>query len=117
MSSPGLPHSSFSRTLDGDWLATRPDEELLRTFSLPDHDDSRWESIDVPGHWRTNPSFTDATDLLYRHHFDAETPGAGRRSWLTLDGLFYQGDIWMDGGYLGDTIIVRWRFATGKYLL
>ena len=30
-------------------------------------------------------------------------PPAGRRAWLTFDGLFYQGDCWLDGGYLGDT--------------
>ena len=23
--------------------------------------------------------------------------------WLVLDGIFYQGDIWLDGGYVGDT--------------
>src|ERR1700738_2158469 len=25
------------------------------------------------------------------------------RTWLQLDGLFYQGDVWLDGSYLGDT--------------
>ena len=27
----------------------------------------------------------------------------GRRSWLVLDGLFYEGDVWLDGSYLGAT--------------
>ncbi|HWG74722.1 MAG TPA: hypothetical protein VG184_11785, partial [Acidimicrobiales bacterium] len=31
---------------------------------------------------------------------DAE---AASRAWLTFDGLFYQGDVWLDGSYLGDT--------------
>ena len=30
-------------------------------------------------------------------------PAPGRRAWLPFDGLFYQGDVWLDGGYLGDT--------------
>ena len=30
-------------------------------------------------------------------------PAEGRRAWLTFDGLFYQGDVWLDGAYLGDT--------------
>ena len=30
-------------------------------------------------------------------------PAEGRRAWLTFDGLFYQGDVWLDGSYLGDT--------------
>ena len=33
----------------------------------------------------------------------AAAPGAGRRAWLTLDGIFYEGDVWLDGAYLGDT--------------
>src|SRR5205823_7353362 len=28
---------------------------------------------------------------------------AGRRSWLVLEGLFYEGDIWLDGSYIGAT--------------
>src|SRR5207249_7567145 len=24
-------------------------------------------------------------------------------TWLTFDGLFYQGDVWLDGAYVGDT--------------
>src|SRR5207302_4527401 len=27
----------------------------------------------------------------------------GDRAWLTFDGLFYQGDVFLDGAYLGDT--------------
>jgi hypothetical protein len=26
----------------------------------------------------------------------------GRRRWITLDGIFYQADVWLDGAYLGD---------------
>ena len=27
----------------------------------------------------------------------------GRRRFLTLDGVFTQGDVWLDGDYLGET--------------
>ena len=26
-----------------------------------------------------------------------------RASWLVFDGIFYLGDVWLDGTYLGDT--------------
>ena len=29
-------------------------------------------------------------------------PDAGRRRWITFDGIFYQADVWLDGAYLGD---------------
>ncbi len=61
--------------------------------------------VTVPHHWRSMPEFeTSDGPLLYRRRF--ETPPAtdpGRRSWLHLDGLFYQGDVWLDRSYVGDT--------------
>ena len=46
----------------------------------------------------------------------AAAPARARRAWLTFDGLFYQGDVWLDGGYLGDTegyfSLTRSRSAT-----
>src|SRR5690606_17989237 len=63
-----------------------------------------WEPVVVPGHWRSSAAFADTDGpLLYRRRFDAAAPLAGRRAWLTFDGLFYQGDAWLDGAYLGDT--------------
>ncbi|HEX9969677.1 MAG TPA: hypothetical protein VGB03_06025, partial [Acidimicrobiales bacterium] len=42
--------------------------------------------------------------VLHRRRFEAPIPDhPGRRSWLTFDGLFYQGDVWLDGSYVGDT--------------
>ncbi|MDQ1397107.1 MAG: beta-mannosidase [Acidimicrobiaceae bacterium] len=90
--------------LSGTWRALEADEALRRAFPDPDLDDSSWAEIDVPGHWRSAPAFA-GTDgpLLYRRRFDGSRPDEGRRSWLVLDGLFYQGDVWLDGSYLGDT--------------
>src|SRR4051794_4731079 len=90
--------------LSGSWRAVVADEELRRAFPEPDTDDSSGAEIDVPGHWRSSPDFADTDGpLLYRHRFEATRPVEGRRSWLTLDGLFYQGDVWLDGSYLGPT--------------
>ena len=41
--------------------------------------------------------------LLYRHRFDAPIPSGEDRVWLRLDGVFYQGDVWLDSAYVGDT--------------
>jgi beta-mannosidase len=90
--------------LTGPWRATIADDELRRAWHDDGFDDSGWEQIDVPGHWRSSGSFAAADGpLLYRHRFEADGAPAGRRSWLTFEGLFYQGDVWLDGAYLGDT--------------
>jgi beta-mannosidase len=89
--------------LSGPWRAQVADEQLRRDFFRPDLDDADWPELSVPGHWRSSPAFADEDGpLLYRHHFDA-TNEEGRRSWLVLEGLFYLGDVWLDGSYVGDT--------------
>src|SRR3954469_16035993 len=86
------------------WRAAIADEDLRRRYTEPSFDDARWEPIDVPGHWRSSSAFADTDGpLLYRTRFDHAAPAAGQRTWLTFDGLFYQGDVWLDGTYLGDT--------------
>lgn len=90
--------------LTGTWRAAVAGEELRREYPDPAFDDSGWESIEVPGHWRSTAAFA-ANDgpLLYRRAFESPRTAEGRRWWLVLDGLFYQGDVWLDGGYVGDT--------------
>jgi len=86
------------------WRATVADEDLRRQFTEPAFADDSWEPIDVPGHWRSNPAFCESDGpLLYRTKFDHLPAGGAQRTWLTFDGLFYQGDVWLDGAYLGDT--------------
>ncbi|HEX5366870.1 MAG TPA: hypothetical protein VFW63_09460 [Acidimicrobiales bacterium] len=92
------------RELADGWRAAAADDVLRRSYTERDLDDTAWHPVRVPGHWRSTPAFA-ASDgpLLYRCRFEAPAPPPGRRSWVTFDGLFYQGDAWLDGGYLGDT--------------
>ena len=90
--------------LGGTWRAAVADERLRRTFAERDAPDDEWVDIDVPGHWRRTPGFGDTDGpILFRRRFEADAPGAGERAWLVFDGIFYVGDVWLDGAYLGDT--------------
>ncbi len=90
--------------LTGEWRAAPADETLQRTFQLPGFDDDGWERVTVPGHWDATPALAGQTSVLYRRCFEHELPHEeGGRSWLELDGIFSQGDVWLDGEYLGDT--------------
>ncbi|MCB0977651.1 MAG: hypothetical protein KDB02_09350, partial [Acidimicrobiales bacterium] len=105
--------------LDGPWEAVVADDDVRRTWL--DHEDPDpstivdgpdpdleaevpdWQPIRVPGHWRSTPHFADSDGpLLYRLRFDHPAPAPGERYWLRIEGIFYQGDVWLDGGYVGD---------------
>ena len=91
--------------LSGTWRAVVADEDLRRSW-LDDGGpvDDDWEPVEVPGHWRSHAAFADANGpLLYRTRFEQDRPAEGERRWLRFDGLFYQGDVWLDGAYVGDT--------------
>jgi beta-mannosidase len=87
-----------------EWLAREAEGDLHQRFVEPDFDDTGWEPITVPGHWRSTAAFG-ASDgpVLYRHRFPATPLADGRRRFLTFDGVFYYGDVWLDGAYLGAT--------------
>ncbi len=86
------------------WPTTQATDELRRVFADPAFDDGGWDSLQVPGHWRTEPAFAENDGaLLSRHRFAAPAPAQGRRAWLTFEGVFYQSDVWLDGAYVGDT--------------
>ena len=90
--------------LSGPWRASPADDALLRTYQSLDFDDSSWSTIAVPGHWQRDDLFADSHGpVLYRTHFEADQPDGDERCWLTAHGVLYQSDIWLDGGYLGDT--------------
>ncbi len=85
------------------WRVIPADDDLRRDGIGLDVDDSSWAEIVVPGHWRHHPQFSDHDGpFLHRRRFTLTQAAAGRRRWLTLDGVFYQADVWLDGAYLGD---------------
>ena len=79
------------------------DDDLRRGALGLDFDDDGWESVPVPGHWRSVPAFASSDGpLLYRTRFELDPGPAGARHWVVLDGVFYQADVFLDGAYLGD---------------
>lgn len=89
--------------LAGGWVATEADDDVRRHGIGLDADDTDWIPVEVPGHWQQTPKLA-ASDgpIMYRRRFRAAPPAAGRRRWITLDGIFYQADVWLDGAYIGD---------------
>lgn len=89
--------------LSGEWRACVADDDVRRDGVGLDHDDRSWPHVAVPGHWRSTPAFAESDGpLLYRHRFHLEAPDAGQRRFVTVEGVFYQADVWLDGAYLGD---------------
>ena len=102
--------------LGGTWRIAAATEGRRRTFHEFDHDDSGWATTLVPGHWAQGAA-GDGADLageesvLYRRRFERPADAAtspeigtgGTRWWLRIEGLAQQGDIWLDGSYLGHT--------------
>ncbi len=99
------PYRAYARhvQLSGPWRANIADDDLRRVAIGLDHDDSEWPTVPVPGHWRSTPEFaTNDAPLLYRHRFHLDPPQPGERTFVTVEGVFYQADVWLDGAYLGD---------------
>ncbi len=89
--------------LSGTWRAAVADDDLRRSAIGLGFDDDGWEPVPVPGHWRSVPAFsTSDGPLLYRTRFELDPGPPGARHWVVLDGVFYQGDVFLDGAYLGD---------------
>ena len=93
--------------LSGDWRAAPTGGDDLRQDYPEDAlDDSAWETVPVPGHWRSTAAFADHDGpLAYRTRFDSAParPAAGERSFLVVEGVMASADVWLDGTYLGDT--------------
>src|SRR5262249_25946009 len=99
---PGGPTTSID--LSGAWRVHTSDGDLARRFtdsSIPDGD---WPELAVPGHWQSSDAFADVDGpLLYRRTYEPAPLAPGHRRFVSFDGIFYYGDIWLDGGYLGVT--------------
>jgi beta-mannosidase len=90
--------------LSGRWRAHVHDPEIAKVFAAPAHDDGAWPVVDIPHHWQSEADFADVDGpVLYRRQFSCDEPGPGRRRFLEFDGIFYYGDAWLDGDYLGAT--------------
>ena len=90
--------------LGGPWAAAEADDNLRRSFPRPELDDRGWHQLVVPGHWRSEPAFSNSDGpVFYRRRFVIDDLEPGLRAWLVMDGIFYQSDVWLDGSYLGDT--------------
>ena len=100
--------------LGGTWRIAAATEGQRRTFHEFDHDESGWAPIEVPSHWAQSAGGLDlATEesVLYRRRFEGPPEAAAAngvetgstRWWLRIEGLAQQGDIWLDGVYLGHT--------------
>ena len=102
--------------LGGTWRIAAATEGRQRTFHEFDFDDSGWATTLVPSHWAQGAA-GDGADLageesvLYRRRFEGPADAAaapeietgGTRWWLRIEGLAQQGDVWLDGSYLGHT--------------
>jgi beta-mannosidase len=93
-----------SINLSGTWRVAEAVGDLHRRFADRGFDDEAWLTLPVPGHWQSHDKLA-ATDgpMLYRRRFHAPPPPAGRRAFASFDGVFYYGDVWLDGTYLGAT--------------
>lgn len=90
--------------LSGRWQAHVDDGDLARNFVEPTYSTADWPEIDVPGHWRSSPLFAESDGpVLYRRTIEPTPLAPGQRRFLSFDGIFYLGDIWLDGHYLGAT--------------
>jgi beta-mannosidase len=91
-------------SLSGEWRAHVSEPDLARTFAETDCDDRSWERVSVPHHWRAERAFAHHDGpVLYRRRFTHRVSLDRRRWFLELDGIFYYGDAWLDGEYLGAT--------------
>src|SRR3954462_11418479 len=99
---PGAPPAPVD--LSGAWRVHTSDGDLARRFTDPGISDAEWPEVSVPGHWRSTEPFRDSDGpMLYRRTFAGEPLAPGNRPLLPFDGIFYDGDIWLDGGYVGAT--------------
>ncbi len=90
--------------LSGRWRVARLDADLQKRGADPELDDSKWPEIEVPGHWSNHPTFAlNRKALLHRRRFTADEPAPDAREWLVLEGILAEGDVWLDGEFLGST--------------
>ena len=105
---PSLPRSRES--FDAAWSFSLGDSQGVEA---PDFDDSRWRQLDLPHDWSVEASFDpDAPGGAprgylpagigwYRKAFLAPKELAGRRVFIEFDGIYMNGEVWINGHHLG----------------
>lgn len=88
-------------SLNGAWRFLPADPAVAPSFFLPDFSDDGWVSLQVPGH--QHREFSGADTLFARRQLPRPTLDEGERAWLRFDGIYADGDVWVDGRYLGTT--------------
>jgi beta-mannosidase len=91
--------------LGGTWKAHLGDDDVRRSAFDVDLVDDDWHDIEVPGPWHHHGALAASHGpVIYRRHFTTDAPtDTTTRTWLQFDAISYQGDVWLDGTYLGDT--------------
>jgi beta-galactosidase len=96
--------------LDPGWRFSRGDAPGAQ---VPSFDDRRWRSVDVPHDWSIEGPYTQDSPGggrigylptgvgWYRKTFTLPRATAGRRTWLELDGVYMNSDVWINGTLLG----------------
>lgn len=115
--------ASYALRLDGDWKfswAKKP-AERPEGFYAEGYDDSRWDTMPVPGNWETNgygvPIYTNVTYPFpmnpphipeddnptgcYRHHFELPASWDGRRVVLHFESGLAAMYVWINGYKVG----------------
>ncbi len=102
------------------WKAATVDSELNRLGTAKETDDSSWHTLPVPGHWSQDPNFRESNGpVLYRKTFNYETNNKAQdRTWLTLEGMLSQAEIWLNDHYLGSssTYFASTHFDVTNYI-
>ena len=90
--------------MDGPWRGCELTNDLLASAPDPDLDDTRWPVVEIPSQWATESQFRDCTGpVVYRKRFEADPPETDQRTWLNLQGVIGDAEVWLDGEYLGET--------------
>lgn len=94
--------------LNCDWKFTRNDD---RRAWQKRYDDSEWQDITLPHDWSVGEPFdinnSSGTGYLaagkgwYRKRFFISAEDAGKRVYITFDGVYNNSQVWCNGYYLG----------------
>ena len=132
--SPLLGQVSFGNasSFNADWKFQKGDSP---EWSRPDLDDSGWRKLDLPHDWSVegphDPSLASATGYLpggiawYRKTFDAPEFDKGKRFHIHFEGIYRNGEIFLNGvslgmrpnGYLPVTHDLTKRLKPGKNIV